>query len=437
MSNVIDDSSENVQNCVFKHNRRKRGMQAVLAEVATNTVSSKRRSMTNANYLIKYITATKKPRGNPKKAATARVKNTKNKQRQDTGEPLLHELLLNKNKEAIESLSVFVERNLSTETQKSMAIHAFIQCCSKGKGILQASDFSSSICSVSSTTPIISQLMSSRRGQCAKHISLYNCTEFQQEAREYVRANANVKGSPNMTSKSFAAGIAKSWGHDIHEETARQWLHKLGFKPKSSSKGVYFDGHERDDVRDAREKYLDILDKADQRRYGSQNLLRPEERPIIRLYHDESTFYANAQQSTYWNDGINTVLRQKSMGQAIMVSDFIDEVNGFLRLDNMQARKTVEHQKDGYFCNDQFIDQVTKAVDIFETKYPNAQGLFLFDNAPSHWKMSPDALNVNLMNVGSGGKQPVMRDKVWQNVPQSLTLPDGSPKGMKLILEER
>ena len=60
--------------------------------------------------------------------------------------------------------------------------------------------------------------------------------------------NANVKWSPNMTCKSFAAWVAESWGHEIHEETARQWLHKLGFKQKSSAKGVYFDSHERDDV---------------------------------------------------------------------------------------------------------------------------------------------------------------------------------------------
>ena len=59
----------------------------------------------------------------------------------------------------------------------------------------------------------------------------------------------------------------------IHEETARQWLHKLGFKQKSSAKGVYFDGHKRDDVVIAREKHLSILEKADQKRYGSQNLL--------------------------------------------------------------------------------------------------------------------------------------------------------------------
>ena len=51
-----------------------------------------------------------------------------------------------------------------------------------------------------------------------------------------------------MTSKSFAAWVAESWGHEIHEETARLWLHKLGFKQKYSAIVVHFDGHERYDV---------------------------------------------------------------------------------------------------------------------------------------------------------------------------------------------
>ena len=240
-----------------------------------------------------------------------------------------------------------------------------------------------------------------------------------------------------MTSKSFAAWVAESWDHEIHEETARQWLHKLGFKQKSSAKGVYFDGHERDDVVIAREEYLSILEKADQKKYGSQNVLQENERPIIRVYHDESTFYANAQQSSYWNDGTNTVPRQKSMGSAIMVSDFIDEVGGFLEIGDMKARTTLEHQKDGYFTNDQIVNQVDKAMGIFEAKYPGAQGLFLFDNAPSHRKFASDALNVKSMNVGPGGKQAKLRDTIWQGHPQCLTLPDGKPKGMRLILEER
>ena len=50
------------------------------------------------------------------------------------------------------------------------------------------------------------------------------------------------------------------------------------------------------------------------------------------FFHDESTFQSNDHQSTYWGEKGTTIMRPKSKGAGIMVSDFIDEKNGFLRL---------------------------------------------------------------------------------------------------------
>ena len=41
------------------------------------------------------------------------------------------------------------------------------------------------------------------------------------------------------------------------------------------------------------------------------------------------------------------------------------------------------------------------------------------------------------MNVGPGGKQPVMYDTVWNGQVQKLVDEDGVPKGMRKILQER
>ena len=44
------------------------------------------------------------------------------------------------------------------------------------------------------------------------------------------------------------------------------------------------------------------------------------------------------------------------------------------------------------------------------------------------------------MNVGPGGKQPVMRPSpsyLINGAPQRMTLDDGMPKGLKIVLEER
>jgi hypothetical protein len=54
--------------------------------------------------------------------------------------------------------------------------------------------------------------------------------------------------------------------------------------------------------------------------------------------------------------------------------------------------------REGWFGSEDLISQVDDAIDIFEglTK-GNAQGLFLFDNAPSHQKRGPDALSARKM----------------------------------------
>ena len=161
------------------------------------------------------------------------------------------------------------------------------------------------------------------------------------------------------------------------------------------------------------------------------------EKPLIRVVHDKSTFYANCDQSYFWGDDETNVLRHKSLGYSIMVSDFIDEVAGYLRDDEDEPRLMLEVQKDGYFNNDLLLPQVGKAIDIFERLHPDGKGIFLFDNAPSHRKVADDALNVDKMNVRPGGKQPKLHDTVWEGCVQRMVDHHGIPKGMKIILEER
>ena len=48
-------------------------------------------------------------------------------------------------------------------------------------------------------------------------------------------------------------------------------------------------------------------------------MLQPSEKPPIIVHHDQSTYFANADQSHYWADYSTTILKQKSLGQDIMV----------------------------------------------------------------------------------------------------------------------
>ena len=54
----------------------------------------------------------------------------------------------------------------------------------------------------------------------------------------------------NLTHLPF--GVQKN----ISLQTAVRWIHQLGFSLLSFKKGTYFDGHERDDVKEYRKLYL-------------------------------------------------------------------------------------------------------------------------------------------------------------------------------------
>ncbi len=87
------------------------------------------------------------------------------------------------------------------------------------------------------------------------------------------------------------------------------------------------------------------------------------ERPIVRIFHDKLTLFANADQSFHWADKRVQVLKQKSLGQAL-VSDFIDEVDGYLTHNGEEARDYLEHQSQGFWTN----EHVTRLKNIKNVK---------------------------------------------------------------------
>ena len=358
-------------------------------------------------------------------------------------------------------LHSYIDANTTLATQKAMALNIFAVCMKEGNGIIEACaeaakytgfnaevvrrwaetifrDFFLITANIDNISDeVLESELSSSRGKHPKWISLINDENFQLQATEYVRQHGYVKGAPNLTLADFIRWVAEDWGVDICHETARCWLHQMGFTYRQFSKGIYFDGHEREDVVKDREKYVATMASVEDQLLTPSPAAPGAVTPIIRVFHDESTFYSNADQSFHWSDGTNQALKQKSLGQAIMVSDFIDEVSGYLRFRGEEARLYLEHQTDGYFTNQLFLQQVGKTVDIFEEKYPGVTGMFIFDNAPSHFKKADDVLNPDKMNVSDGGKQPFARDTVWNGQIQKMTTQDGSQKGMRSVLEER
>ena len=100
-------------------------------------------------------------------------------------------------------------------------------------------------------------------------------------------------------------------------------------------KGVYFDGHDRDDVVLYRNYFLhkfDKLDKVSLTYDGTTPHLNDCVRAQICVVHAESTYYANSDQTFWGGDTETNVLQQKSLGTSIMVSE------GFVRDKEESAR---------------------------------------------------------------------------------------------------
>ena len=147
-------------------------------------------------------------------------------------------------------------------------------------------------------------------------------------------------------------------------------------------------------------------------------------------------------------------MKPKSKGSVIMVSDFVDEINGYLCLTQeeyrraqvdkttqMEARSLLEYgeAREGYWTCDKFMQQMKKAIKIAEFKYPKSEGwkhVWIFDHSSCHATMADDSLDVNKMNVNPGGKQRVMRDGFWDGNVQKMNYAIGIPKGLQVVLEE-
>jgi len=137
--------------------------------------------------------------------------------------------------------------------------------------------------------------------------------------------------------------VVKPWNlRKVSPETARCWLHELGFEVLTAKKGCFVDGHERQDVVEYRTAFLrkmvslGFVNESNTPTEKTRQSLPTDvhcppaeilDKTVI-FFHD-STFQANEDQSTFWGSK-GTVLMKPKKGAGIMVSDFIDEGNGYL-----------------------------------------------------------------------------------------------------------
>ena len=226
----------------------------------------------------------------------------------------------------------------------------------------------------------------------------------------------------------------------------------MGFSYKDVKKGVYVDGHERDDVKKYRsEVFLKTWKKAFRRfllfkEDGSWEIppgLQPGEKPLVLITHDESTFNANDGKRRLWMKENEQPLRSKGNGKGIMMSSFLTP-GGILKVPQAvsdaqllsdstwpkneqeepirSAIEYLEYGKDNYWTGEKMVNHTGFAIKILKYAFPDCEGFFAFDNASNHCAYTSDALIASKMNLGPGGKQPRLRDgwHLTRNEPHSM-----------------
>ncbi|KAJ7794205.1 hypothetical protein B0H14DRAFT_3888832 [Mycena olivaceomarginata] len=271
------------------------------------------------------------------------------------------------------------------------------------------------------------------------------------------------KSNGLLDDEGFYLGQSKLLQHHINETLlpslalkkktvsirhCQRWLWRLGYRRKRHQKGVYWDGHERKDVKRRRKEFLAEL-------HAYEHL-----------------------RATYAEPDMQEVLKKKGRGRLIMVSAFLCERYGLLALtpemmaenEKMAAELRLaitdsttviypdnKASGDDYWNMKQMIEQLIIAILIARRMFPKAIIHWIFDNSSAHGSLAPDALTTTKMNVNPGGKVPEMRDTIIPDSnphghageAQKMTFDkicptnhpykefEGLPKGMKVILAER
>ncbi|KIJ24318.1 hypothetical protein M422DRAFT_56449 [Sphaerobolus stellatus SS14] len=244
-------------------------------------------------------------------------------------------------------------------------------------------------------------LRPSYHGQRKTSGSLLDNEEVCMGLQRWLRTLEVGKATPLLLRKHVTEAVLPSLS-DISKKsislcTARKWMWALGFRQKRHSKGVYYDGHERKDVKEHRHKFLEVMNELakssatyegdDMKRVPPQFMNGQEQQEVEFIYHDEMSVHANDYQQDYWLRPGEQVLKKKERGHVMMVSDFICQETMRLCLSDEQweaelAKPEAEHLPvhdacviiypsgreggDSYWNNEQMIAQLEKCAEDFQ-----------------------------------------------------------------------
>ena len=166
----------------------------------------------------------------------------------------------------------------------------------------------------------------SQQGHYIRNNTLMSNEELCEKARVYVRENAAPRGRPNLTAGAFCHWVNNDllpnsilepgYPRRVSVETARKWLHDLGFDVLQLSKGVFIDGHECPDVVESRVKFLRTMtecgflhpDNAPTEEAAQAlptdvpHMLKEEGEKCIVWFHDKSAYNTTEDTPILWRE---------------------------------------------------------------------------------------------------------------------------------------
>ncbi|KAF9508926.1 hypothetical protein BS47DRAFT_1373594 [Hydnum rufescens UP504] len=230
----------------------------------------------------------------------------------------------------------------------------------------------------------------------------------------------------------------------ISLHTAQHWLCIMGYHWQKEWKGQYSNGHKREDVTQYHQsvflptmaEYTKSMQKWDDEGNEEVPMLPPEKWTIV-WFHDESIFYAHDRHKVRWvHNSKSAKPYAKGDGASLMVADFPGK------------------NHDGYFSNEEVLQQATWAMDVLCQKHPNERHVFDALSAlhmprnPKHWGITvpardPTGKTLHLPNSKPHTEIKCMADTTFNGRQQTLYFLDDHPmhpgkfKGMAQILKER
>lgn len=151
----------------------------------------------------------------------------------------------------------------------------------------------------------------------------------------YVRAQdiVDLIGTPRMQER---LGSEEGKEAKITLRTAQRWMHKMDWRYGKKKRGMYIDGHERDDVVAYRKEFVERWKEYERRMVTYDNdgnidstpngfpVAQPGRFRLYLITHDESTFAAHDRRKTLWQHSSHAPTpERKGEGESIMISDFL------------------------------------------------------------------------------------------------------------------